>query len=178
MEVVAFCTLPAREIIADALNVSPVTSPPVTVQTFEPEMLQADIIYIRLHGLPMIPTRWFGEDEQGNLIAAMGIEQIEAMRLPPGSTVIIANCYGTESPMTKEFYDAGAKAVIAGSGPNYASTEKIVGADLLATRIIDNLLAGHSAYEALVMAKAKMLITAFRESDRDTLEFQIVERPK
>ncbi len=161
--------------VEEATGVVPLTSPPATIADFDNSLLQADIIYFRLHGFPMMPTRWFGEDEDGNLPAAIGDEQIRAAKLP-SSVVILANCYGDSSPMVQDFYQAGASAVIAGSGPNYASGSKVIGADKLAREMIEALQRGLPVEAALIYAKAQLGMTSYRMTDRDTLEFHIMEK--
>ncbi len=176
MRVFAYCTLPAKKMVKDAVGIEPLTSPPSTVQTFNTvHLIGADIIYFRLHGLSQIPGRWFGEDNDGNLIAAIGREQIQSAVLDK-PVVILANCYGASSPMVEDFYQAGASVVIAGSGPNYASGERITGTDLLALEIIKALKNGLTPEEALKLAKLRLIVSAFRMENRDTLEFHIMEK--
>ncbi len=175
MRVFAYCTLPAKNMVKDAVGIDPLTSPPTTIQTFNTAQLQADIIYFRLHGLSQIPGRWFGEDHDGNLIAAIGREQIQSTVLD-GPVVILANCYGASSPMVEDFYQAGASVVIAGSGPNYASGQRVTGADLLALEVIKALKNGSTPEEALKLAKLRLIVSAFRMENRDTLEFHIMEK--
>src|SRR3990167_6594771 len=129
-KVAAYCTLPAKRVVQEVTGVMPFTSPPLTVQSFrqsgEPfeSLFNSDIIYFRLHGLPLIPNRWFGEDGNGNLIAVIGKEHIQSIKLLPETVIIVANCYGAESLLAQEFYGVGARTVIAGSGPNYAATAR------------------------------------------------------
>lgn len=175
MRIFAYCTLPSKNAVREATGIEPYTSPPLTVQLFDPIHLMADVIYIRLHGLPLIPTRWFGEDDDHNLIAALGQEHIRQVRLP-SSVVILANCYGADSPMIKDFYDSGASAVIAGHGLNYAARNQVVGADKLAREVIEHLKRGDHIEQALGRAKMSLRLTAFRFSDRDALEFKIMEK--
>lgn len=176
MKVLAYCTLPSKKVVAEAAGVEPVTSPPLTIQDFDPAQLSgADIVYFRLHGLRLIPGRMFGESETGDLVAAIGQEQIEQADLS-GAIVILANCYGAESPMVESFYKAGAATVIAGSGQNYASKERVTGVDLLARWIIGGLREGLALHLAIATAKARLALSAFRYASRDTLEFEIMEK--
>lgn len=176
MKVAAYCTLTAKDIVKEAAGVEPVTSPPLTIQDFDPTQLSGvDILYFRLHGLRLIPSRMFGESESGDLIAAIGKEQIEQADLA-GATVILANCYGAQSPMVDSFYNAGASTVIAGSGQNYASTTRVTGVDLLAKFIIGGLRNGLSLDAAMITAKTRLAMAAFQYASRDTLEFSIMEK--
>lgn len=182
MKISAYCTYPVKSIVEEVAGVPPFTSPPLTIQTFhqsgEPydALFLSNIIYFRLHGLPLIPNRWFGEDMDGNLIAAIGREHIQSIKLLPNTVVILANCYGAESPMVQDFYNVGAAVVIAGSGPNYAGVNVITGVDLLAKEIITALQDNHSAEGALLLAKRKLLFKSWQQPNRDTLGFHIMEK--
>jgi hypothetical protein len=90
--------------------------------------------------------------------------------------VVIANCYSTHGPLLQAFYDAGAGAVIAAPGENYAAGNVVLGADLLAKWVILGLRLGLSVERALQLAKTRLILTAWRISDRDTLGFRIISR--
>lgn len=181
MRVVAVCTKPSIEAVRKAAGVEPISCPPIKAETWDypgyaSEIQRADIIYFRLHGLPMIPTRWFGEDDDNALIPALRLEQIQGWQLSAAPVVIVANCYGAESPMAQAFYTIGARAVIVGGGPNYAGTEDVYGADLLAHFLIIGLKAGNEPAKALQMAKLRLLPGVLHLADRDALEFKILEK--
>lgn len=179
MRVYALVIKPSYAIVRQALGVEPDTSPPVTLANFNPAaMCQAEIIYIKLHGLPQIPHRWFGEDDEGALMPALGAEYIRTLQLN-NPVVILANCYGGSSPMVEDFYHAGAQAIIAGSGPNYAGKTTVTGIDLLAAKTIYHIQRGVNLTLALLRAKAEMLMTGhFDTASIDALEFQIMENKK
>jgi hypothetical protein len=103
-----------------------VLSPPVTRETFDPKWLEGnDFIYFKLHGFRNDPM-WYNE----NYNAALTASQIRSAGLS-GAVVFVANCYLPESPMLQALLSAGAKAVVGGSGENYAKVDEVHGADLL-----------------------------------------------
>lgn len=175
MRVFAYCTAPARESVLKAIGVEPYTSPPWVVNTFDSAVLMGyDLLYFRLHQARILPNLWLGQKEDGGLIPALRVEQLEAVRLN-SPIVLIANCYGVEGPFVPAFYRAGARAVIAAPGPNFAASNAVIGTDLLAKWLIRGLRLGLSVERALTMAKARLVATAWRGSDRDALQFKIME---
>ncbi len=175
MDIWAYCTAPAREAVAEATGVEPLVSPPMTASEFNPTWLEGhDVLYVRLHAT-VDQTVWYGEGPQGGLYVALTINQLREARLA-GALVLVANCYGAKSPMVAELYRAGASAVIAGEGPNFAAGGRVIGADKLAREVIAGLGKGLSIERALRFAKVKLLTTAWRGPDRDALGFRIIER--
>ena len=179
MRVFAYCTELAREAVGRATGVEPVTSPPLTASTFDPEWLEGrDVIYFRLHGDERQATsgQWFGEGQFMRTVPALGLEQLRGVDLG-GAVVIVANCYGAnDDPMVQALYEAGASAVIAGPGKNLALGERVVGTDLLARWVIAGLAVGLSVKVALMGAKARLMASIWRRSDSDALEFKIIGR--
>jgi hypothetical protein len=176
MNVFAYCTLVAADTVARATGVTPFTSPPWDAETFRPAWLAGrDLIYFRLHGLPGAYPVWFGEGADGNLTPAFCRPNLGVADLG-GATVVIANCYSTHGPLLQAFYDAGAGAVIAAPGENYAAGNVVLGADLLAKWVILGLRLGLSVERALQLAKTRLILTAWRISDRDALGFRIISR--
>jgi len=176
MRIFALCTIPAQASVAKATGKTPLTSPPLNLATFDGKMMEGyDVLYFRLHGIPSIPGKWFGEDDRGGLVAVVDERHLQGVNLS-GATVILANCYGKSSPLVQEFYRAGAGAVIAGSGPNYASGSDMIGTDRLAYHIINRMQAGICARTALNWAKGALTMNIWRQADRDTLEFSIVDK--
>jgi hypothetical protein len=173
----AYCTVPARRSVAEATGIEPLTSPPMTAVEFEPGWMEGhDLLYFRLHGLNEA-TLWFGEGRDGNHCLALTDSQIKQADLD-GAVAVIGNCYGARSPMVKALYQAGASAVIAGSGENYAAGQRVIGADKLAREVIDGLRRGRSVTRALYIARLKLFMTVWRAADRDALEFRVIERRK
>lgn len=175
MRIFAYCTAPARESVAQAMGMEPYTSPPWVANTFNPDVLIGyDLLYFRLHQARAFPDLWLGQKKDGGLVPAFRVEQLETVRL--GSPIVlIANCYGVEGPFVPAFYRAGARAVIAAPGPNFAAGNVVIGTDLLAKWLIRGLRWGLSVGRALTMAKARLVTTAWRDSDRDALQFKIME---
>lgn len=185
MKVFAYCTLPAQRAVAKATGVEPLTSPPLTIDSFNPARLEGyGLLYFRLHGFEGIEA-WFGEGLQRDLspqLRALAIKRwpaltrahLEKVNLG-GAVVIVANCYGSTSPMVRELYEAGASTVIAGPGPNMAAARIVVGTDKLARSIITAMRRGWQVVRALQWAKTQLLTTFWRLPDRDALEFKIME---
>jgi len=172
MKIFAYCTATARAAVRAATGVKPRTSPPLTANVFDSQWLTGyDLLYFRLHGHKSFPTLMFGDGQIPALIAG----QIRAADLG-GAIVVIANCYGTESPLVQAFYAAGASAVIAGYGPNIAAGNRVVGTDLLVKWLIRGLQMRLPVKRALAVAKARLLATSWRAADRDAREFTIMRR--
>lgn len=175
MDIWAYCTAPAREAVTKATGVEPVVSPPMTASEFDVRWLEGhDVLYFRLHGM-VDQTVWYGEGSRGGLYVALTINQLREPRLG-GALVVVANCYAAKSPMIAELYRAGASAVIAGEGPNFAAGRRVIGADKLAREVIAGLRGGRSIERALRVARMKLLATAWRGADRDALGFRVIER--
>lgn len=173
MRVFAYCTLTAVDAVRRATGVEPHTSPPYTPETIWPELLAGyDLLYFRLHGMPAFPGWWFGED-RGGAHLALTASKVPDLHLA-GATVVIGSCYGDESEFVKAFKAAGAAAVIAGGGTNYAWAKRVAGTDKLVQGIIRHMERGDDAKAALARAKRSMVATAWRRADRDAMRFRIV----
>ncbi len=175
MRIFAYCLADAKEVVSRALGVIPLTAPPLKASTFDPKWLEGyDLLYFRLHGLEAIPTSMFYEEADESFSPALNVRQIGFACLKAGSVVIMANCYGTESPFVRAFYQAGAAAVIAGPGQNWALEKSIVGPDLLARWLAQKLAKGLTVERAFSIAKTRLLLTSYRAADRDALGFKIM----
>ena len=158
-----------------ATGVKPLTSPPWRAGLIRPEHVENyDFIYLRLHGIEGVDDTWFGEDQQGNLVSALDADNLEDVDLA-GATVLVANCYGASSPLVRELYQAGAEAVIAGPGRNWALADVVVGTDKLAQWMLRAMKAGAGPRWALQMAKMRVALTSWRMADRDAMQFKLIE---
>jgi len=175
MRVFAYCSREAAGAVIRATGVFPYVAPPMTCSGFDPCWLQQrDLIYIRLHGMREINGTWFGRSWDGALWPAF-----DASCIPDdlgGAVVVIATCFGDRSILVPEFYRAGASAVIAGAGLNFAAKQRVIGVDLLVQWMLRGLAVGLSAERSLDLAKARLVLTAFRRADRDALEFRKIAK--
>lgn len=122
----AICAREFRESVKRAAGVMPAVSPPLTIETFRPDMISpCNLLYIKLHGLPG-QKFLYGT----NLITAVSAEQIRQCNLKE-TIVFAATCFFPESGLMPAFFDAGVTAIIAGRGENYADRTVVAGADLL-----------------------------------------------
>jgi hypothetical protein len=146
-------------------------------EMIRPRMLTGhDLIYLRLHGLPDVPDTWFGERMDGRLLPALtkaNLDELDPIRGLGGAVVVLANCFGAESPMAQELLEAGASAVIAGYGPNVAAGRRVVGPDLLVSWVIRAMRRGASVRRALQVAKGRLALSAWRAADRDAMRFRL-----
>lgn len=175
MNVLAYCTYIAREAVRKATGTEPLTSPPYDIANL-PVLIfgNRDVIYFRLHGLPLARGTWYG-DGPGGASPAMNADLVRRMSLD-GAIVVIANCYGSDDPMVAALYGAGASAVIAGPGRNYASGERVIGTDLLVRWLIVGLRLRLGLCGALRLARTRLGLTSYRRADKDALEFQLIAR--
>ena len=155
MRTIAYCTEAAREAVRRAVGVEPLTSPQLSAGNVPDVWAGADFVYVRLHGRPDVPDTWFGESAAGDAITALTISDLKTV----SGVWLLANCYGAESPWVAALYRAGAQAVIAGDGPNYAARKRVVGADLLARWLKHGLGLGLPVHWALRLAKARVSLS-------------------
>ena len=176
MRVRAYCTYRARRAVGAALGIQPLTSPPwVATRALQLFAVWANLYYIRLHGHRGAPGLWFGESDNGRQVLGLDLRKGLKSRIT-GAVVVIANCYGFDDQYLQGFYRAGARAVIAGGGLNWAAKgNEVVGTDLLVRWIARGLRMGFSPGAALGLARSRLWMTRRRLADRDAAEFQIVE---
>lgn len=131
-------------------GVTPLTSPPIFVDTFDPAQLSGhDLIYFKLHGLAGQPY-WYGD----GAATACSAEQLAQADIQ-GAFVFAANCYGgANAPMVQALLSAGAVCVATGEGVNYAGQQIAAGADLIGKAWRRMLAIGLSAEAALSSAQA------------------------
>lgn len=147
--------------------------PPTDAASLDVRRLKdADLLYFRLHGSTSSPLLWFGDGG----IPAITPQSLDGVKLKAGAVVVIANCYGDTSPISRMFYEAGAGLVIAGGGPNYAEARRVVGTDRLVKVLIGAMRLGVRPTLAFQAAKAAVGLRLWRRADRDTLQFHILHK--
>jgi hypothetical protein len=171
MRVFAYCIPRAAESVRAATGVTPYTSLPWTSAALG-RLPGADLLYFRLHGAEALRGIWFGEDGDGGMIPALEAHNIRGADLR-GAVAVVANCYGANDPLVQLLYQVGARAVIAGEGPNMAAGNNIIGTDLLVRWFRLSMHLGPAW--ALRIARARLLATGWRVADRDALAFRIID---
>jgi hypothetical protein len=131
-------------------GVTPLTSPPLVLSTFDPAILAGhDLVFFKLHGMSGQPY-WYGDSG----ITACSAEQIGQANLA-GALVFVANCWGGEdAPMVQALRTAGALAVVTGTGVNFAGQRWPAGADVLGRVWRVALSLGATAEMALALGRA------------------------
>jgi hypothetical protein len=170
VRVKAFCAKSFRVSVHKAAGIEPITCPPVDLLSFRSSILgPCDFLYLKLHGLPE-QGFWYGD--RG--VTACSRFQVASCHLE-GAVVFAANCFLPESPMLAALFDAGASAVIAGSGINFARPITLASADIIGAGLRRGLAAGLSPGAALNLAKAALVVMPGR-AKRDALAFRVYER--
>ena len=171
--------------MASATGVEPITSPPHDVITFVPGWMEGgadgryDLLYFRLHGQKdreggQEGAAWYGD---------WGFRALSADRILEadlgGAVAVVANCYGGDGdPMVAALYRSGCAAVIAGGGVNVGARFKVVGTDLLVQWVIRMMRIGFGIERALRWARARLVLSGWRASDRDAARFEVVRRER
>jgi len=184
MNTLAYCTEIAAPAVRRALGVEPLTSPPLMASSFPRRKLRdLDMLYFRLHGVG--GAVWWGEGREGDKPTAFTPRCLSEADLG-GCVVVVANCYGSDDPLAVALYKAGAEAVIAGAGPNYAAGDVVTGTDLLARWLRFGLALGLSVQWALRLARARLRLDVRRlalplgdvvHPSGDALAFDVIDRP-
>lgn len=141
----------------------------MTAETFEPRWLAGhDLVYVRLHGMPN-GQAWYNDS---GAVALTPSQVLQAdLR---GCVVVVANCYSDRGPMMGALLAAGADAVIAGPGPNYAGARRVVGTDLLVRWVIRGLRVGMDVGRAMWLARLRLRLSGWRASDYDAAQFAVL----
>jgi hypothetical protein len=185
MRTFAFCAASFKESVAKAAGVRPLLSPPVEAfgaqgPQFNPRWMSGyDFIYFKLHGMVGQPF-WYGDD----WLTAITAEQIQSADLTR-AIVFVANCntwHPTrpdspehQAPMLWALLQAGARAVVAGPGQNYAKTKGIYSADLLGLNF-RRFLQMFPIEQAFELAKVPVKLAARTDPRvKDALEFQLFD---
>jgi hypothetical protein len=171
MKIIAWCIASARESVRKAAGVEPLLSPPLTMGTFQPSILNGyDLVYLKLHGLKD-QGYWYGD----GYVTACSAEQIANAGLN-GCAVFAANCFLPDSPMLKALFDGGAGVVIGGSGINYGGTNNMEGSDLLGWAMRMFMQTGMPVLKSFEIARRSLMIRRRTPAIEDALAFQIFSR--
>lgn len=147
MDIFAYCCASFEKSVQKAAGVQPLLSPPVTWQTFLPDLLMGrDFVYFKLHGLPG-QEYWYGDQWE----TALHVSAFNHIALK-GTTLFVANCHLEESPFLEALLRTGA-TVIGSTGPNYAQAHGIIGADLVGLHLREAMARHLSPANALRQAK-------------------------
>ncbi len=151
------------------------TAPPLAASVMSADILSGhEVLYLDLHGQPGSVYLYFGE---GARQAALAVATVRAASLH-GTVVIATTCYLPQTPFLAALLGAGAAAVIAGDGENYAGRTRVAGAQLLARLAIKRLQLGYPAPEALAYAQrvlaGNLRLRLFQPRETaDTLAFRV-----
>ena len=173
MDTFAYCSASFRRFVTRAAGVHPTTSPPTTMATFDPALLQdRDFVWFKLHGLEGQPF-WYGD----NYATALSAAQLSTADLE-GAVVFVSNCWlaglsNEPGPMLRALADAQPRAIIGGSGPNYTIPGRLQATDLLALYVRAFLQIGFSARMALRMGKLRLMLKRQDKITADTLAFRL-----
>jgi len=162
LNVYALCPASQRWAVAQAAGVAPLTSPPLRLGTrqaagLDPGLLEGrDLLYLALHGLPGEPY-WYGDGAMTALSTAAFRGAHDGRPLALRNTVVfVASCHFTEGPFFAALLACRPRALIAGSGENYARSLSLVGPHLLGYYLRRALEAGLLPRLALEVAKARL----------------------
>ena len=171
MRTFAYCLASAAKSVRRMAGVEPALCPPITQESFRGGWLEyRDLIVFKLHGRHGEPY-WMGDRGEIALLA----RNLEDVHLD-GAVVFAENCWLPESPMLEALLDAGASAVVGGSGVNYGGTATMAGADLLGLYFRWALEHGGRPEGALLFAKLRLRLKWPSLAVRDTLAFQLYEQ--
>ena len=151
------------------------TSPPIFAGTFSPDWFQGyEFIYLDIHGQPSSVYLYSGPNQEW---AALSLKTVEAARID-GAVIFATTCFLPETKFLEAFLKAGARAVVAGEGENYAGRQNPAGAQSLAGQFLRQLKSGLSPETALEQAKIKLrkpLLSKFvkQQAVEDALAFKL-----
>lgn len=156
----------------------PITSPPVTAETFDPTWMEGKrLLIFKLHGYPDNPN-WYGLDQAGQKPIALTPDLVRSADLS-GAIVVAMVCHG--AGMQDAFFAAGARAF-------FGSTEEVRGRETwpgevdVFVRQLLNLLVNGPQDLAGTFAKAKELyhnsVKEWTEHDQFTLDTFMLTTPK
>jgi hypothetical protein len=143
------------------------------MHTFDPGLLAGrDLVWLKLHGIEG-QRYWYGDDYTTALSAA----QLAQADLE-GAVVFVSNCwladhFGEPGPMLRALAQANPRAIIGGSGYNYALPDRLGGTDLLGLYVRVFLQVGFAAFNALRFAKLRLYLKHQDRVTQDTLAFTL-----
>ena len=167
-----------RAAMLTALRI-PITSPPVTAESFQPHWMEGkDLLIFKLHGYPDNPN-WYGLDRAGQKPIALTPDLVRMADLR-GAIVVAMVCYGASS-MQDAFFAAGARAFF-GSTREVRGRETWPGEVDVLVRQLLNLLANEPQDLAGTFAKAKELyrkaVKQWTEHDEFTVNTFMLTTPR
>jgi len=173
MNVYAYCANSFKKSVKKMAGIEPDTCPPFTDDTFgEDRLINADLIYFKLHGLPE-QAYWYGD----NMITALSLEKLRQFNLR-NKIIFVSNCHLMESPMFQGLNEAGALAVIGGSGINYGGIDKLVASDILGLYFRIGLQLGMKIKTAFEFSKTALKFYARSKGVEDAMAFELYMRGK
>jgi hypothetical protein len=183
MYVVAYCSAPYEESTRQAAGVQPACCPPLSADNgglsrLLQEMAVAEFVYLDLHGFEGDRTTLYGGGDC-QWTPALRVDQVRGLRLDRSVVVFATSCYFPDSEFLEAFLNAGARAVIAGRGQNFAARRAVKGAALLGLWLRRGLSWGLSPGAALALAKTRSRLQfgpGAATSIRDALEFELWPR--
>ena len=157
MRTFAYCAESYSESVRRAAAVAALTCPPWSADTFHSSWLDGfNFYYFKLHGAPCCST-WFGDAWQP------AITQDHIINADLAGAIIFCACCNlvddernltqSAAPMLHAMFHAGAIAVVAGAGANYAAAQALKGADVLGMSFRRGLQAGLPARQAYILAR-------------------------
>jgi hypothetical protein len=143
------------------------------MRTFDPALLAGrDFVWFKLHGRRG-ERFWYGDNHTTALSAA----QLAPADLQ-GAVVFVSNCWladdlGQPGPMLQALARAQPKAIIGGSGTNYALPDRLGATDLLGLYVRFFLQIGFATFNALRLAKLRLRLKRPDKATTDTLAFRL-----
>mgnify|MGYP001375665810 CR=1 FL=1 len=173
MNTFAYSAASLRRFVARAAGALPTLCPPTTMETFDLTSLSGrDFVWFKLHGIEHQPY-WYG-DHHTTALSARQLAQADL----EGAVVFVSNCWlvgndGTHGPMLQALARANPRAIIGGPGVNYCIPHRLGATDLLALYLRFFLQLGFTAYNALRLAKVRLILKRQDLPTTDTLAFRL-----
>ncbi len=184
MNTFAYCCASFRRFVRRAAGTPPILCPPTTMRTFDPSLLAGrDLVWFKLHGRQG-ERFWYG-DHYATALSAAQLAPADGTVGPDlqGAVVFVANCWladdlGQPGPMLKALAHANPRAIIGGSGTNYALPNRLGATDLLGLYVRWFLQIGFATCNALRLAKLRLQLKRPNHATIDTLAFRVWSPPE